>query len=108
MQKTETIKIMSFPLTDAGNAERLQILMTADWRYIPEIRKWLHWQGQHWKEVEQASVLVAAVEAFRQMADAVCKLPRPQDEYERKRRDAVISFIERSENTAKLRRASVP
>ena len=105
MQKSEIIKIMTFPLTDAGNAERLQTMMAADWRYIPEIRKWLHWNGQHWKEAEQAAVLVDAVESFRQMADAVCKLPRPQDDYERKRRDAVIAFIERSENTAKLRAA---
>ena len=105
MQKPEIFKILNFPLTDAGNAERLQTVMAGDWRYIPEIRRWLHWNGQHWKETEQAAVLVAAVEAFRQMADAVCKLPRPQDEYERKRSDAVITFIERSENTAKLRAA---
>ena len=105
MDKKDVFKCIAFALTDAGNAERLQVLIGHDWQYVPSIRKWLRWTGQRWQEQEVSAVLVAAVEAFRMLADAVYKLPKPQSEYERKARDAVIVFIEKSENANKLRAA---
>ncbi|MBQ9256378.1 MAG: hypothetical protein IJ181_04575 [Acidaminococcaceae bacterium] len=103
MQKSSDIqKLIGFPLTDAGNAERLQLILGRDWRYCPQMKKWLKWSGKNWQETETSVLRVAAVEAFRELCDETYRLPKPADKYERSRRDAVISFIEKSENIGKV------
>jgi P4 family phage/plasmid primase-like protien len=37
-----------YPLTDAGNGERIAALFGADIRYCVEMRRWLVWDGKRW------------------------------------------------------------
>lgn len=53
MEQTEILKLMALPLTGAGNAERLQALLAKDWRYVPQIRYWVRWNGRFWQEEEE-------------------------------------------------------
>ncbi|MBR4907962.1 MAG: hypothetical protein IKZ43_02995 [Acidaminococcaceae bacterium] len=70
MDQTEIQRLMNLPLTGAGNAERLQALLAENWKYVPQIKRWLQWNGRFWQEDEEAAVYVAAVTAFRQLSAA--------------------------------------
>ncbi|MFC1491825.1 phage/plasmid primase, P4 family [Nitrospinota bacterium] len=39
----------SFPLTDVGNAARFVHRHGDDLRWVPELKKWLHYDGVHWQ-----------------------------------------------------------
>ena len=89
MNQTEILTLMSLPLTGAGNAERLLALLGEDWKYVPQIRRWLRWNGRFWQEEEEAAVYVAAVNAFRELSAAIRSLPNTYDKREMLRRQSV-------------------
>ncbi len=105
MERFKVLKAITFALTDAGLAERLELIIGPDWKYAPAIKRWLHWTGQQWQETEQSSILVAAVEALRALADEIAKLPKANTDYERKARAAVLNYIEKAENANRCRSA---
>jgi putative DNA primase/helicase len=45
----ETGEILSFPLTDAGNAERMAHMFGKDLKYCAQWGKWLVWNGWKWE-----------------------------------------------------------
>lgn len=105
MEKTKVYQATAFALTDAGNAERLEMMLGDQWQYVPEIKRWLQWDGTRWREQEDETILISCVNSFRRLTDEIYKLPKPADKYERARREAVIQFIEKSESAARCRSA---
>ena len=104
--KTKTVlELCAKPLTDSGNAERLATMIGSDWRYIPQIKRWLRWNSKCWKETERATLCVVAAETFRRLADHIAGLPKPTDKIERERRIHVINWLEKSENFSKINSA---
>lgn len=100
-----TDTLMNFPLSDAGNAERLEILIGENWRYVSQIKSWLHFTGKRWEEDTPEVLAVAAIEGYRRLQDAIFAMPAPTDKAERKRREMLTNWLERSENTNKLQAA---
>ena len=98
---------ISAAFTDAGNAERLEMALKENWRYIPQIKRWLRWTGKRWQEQEEDAVFTAAAEAYRRMIDAVYELPKAADKAERERRERIINWLEKSENAGKIKAALV-
>ena len=45
MKRNQMIKLMEYPLTDAGNAARLHEIFGKKWVYMPKFRKWMQWDG---------------------------------------------------------------
>ena len=105
MESTDVIRLLRFPLTDAGNAERLQVLIGLDWKYVDAIKKWLHYTGQRWEETTPEVLTVDAVKAFREIAKAICAMETPSDKAERQHRENVLNWLEKSENGNKLKSA---
>ena len=105
MNQTEILTLMSLPLTGAGNAERLLALLGEDWKYVPQIRRWLRWNGRFWQEEEEAAVYVAAVNAFRELSAAIRSLPNTYDKREMLRRQSVADWLERAEHASKMKDA---
>jgi putative DNA primase/helicase len=68
LEEAKIIYLMNLPLTDAGNANRLHSLLGDDWKFVPQLGRWLHWNGQRWQEETDGSIRVAAMEAFRDLA----------------------------------------
>ncbi len=99
--------IMNFPLTDAGNAERLEAMLSECWKFLPAINKWIKWTGQRWEEQDEPALYVAAAEALRKMADEIDLLPRSPDKGERERRNRILNWLEKSENAGKIKNAAV-
>ena len=102
MNTKQVFDLSMKPLTDSGNAERLEAIIGLDWRYVPQIKRWLHWNGKQWQETEKAVLYVAAVNALRILADNIDRLPKAPDETERERRVRVINWLEKSENLSKV------
>ena len=105
MNQTEIFTLMSLPLTGAGNAERLLALLGEDWKYVPQIKRWLRWNGRFWQEEEEAAVYVAAVTAFRELSAAIRSLPNTYDKREMQRRQSVADWLERAEHASKMKDA---
>ena len=105
MEQTEIQRLMDLPLTGAGNAERLQALLAENWRYVPQIKRWLRWNGRFWQEEEEAAVYVGAVTAFRQLSAAIRSLPASNDRIEMLQRQSISAWLEKAEHASKMKDA---
>ena len=96
---------MNLPLTDAGNANRLHSLLGDDWKFVPQLGRWLHWNGQRWQEETNGSIRVAAMEAFRNLAADIRSLPSCHDMKEMQHRQKVADGLGRAESIGRIRGA---
>ena len=98
MQETKLQYLMDLPLTDAGCADRLRMLLGADWKFVPQFGHWIHWDGRCWQEETEGSVRIAAIEAYRNLTIAIRSLPNSQDFTEMQRRQSVTDYLKRAES----------
>ncbi|MBO6182513.1 MAG: hypothetical protein J6N44_02830 [Acidaminococcaceae bacterium] len=105
MNKTKIIYLMNLPLTDAGNANRLHSLLGDDWKFVPQLGRWLHWNGQRWQEETNGSIRVAAMEAFRNLAADIRSLPSCHDMKEMQHRQKVADALGRAESIGRVKGA---
>lgn len=105
MDSTDVIKTLNFAMTDYGNAERLNLLIGQDWKFVDEIKKWLHYNGQRWEETTPETLAVDAVEAYRKITKAIYAMGEPSDKTERQHRANVVEWLEKSENANRLQNA---
>ena len=86
MNQTQIQYLMNLPYTDPGNAERLHVMIGSDWKFVPQINRWVHWNGKRWQEETNAVLRNVAVTAYRKLASAIRSLPQTLDQTEQKRR----------------------
>ena len=98
MNKTQIKYLMNLPCTNPGNAERLHVLIGDDWKFVPQINRWVHWNGQRWQEETNAALRNASVDAYRQLASAIRSLPQTLDPAEQKHRAYVLDWLRKSES----------
>ena len=79
MNQTQIQYLMNLPYTDPGNAERLHVMIGSDWKFVPQINRWVHWNGKRWQE-------------------AIRSLPQTLDQTEQKRRANVLDWLRKSES----------
>ena len=96
MKRNQVIRLMEYPLTDAGNAERLHEIFGKKWVYMPGFRRWMQWDGHGLQAVKVETLCRAAGEAFENLAAAICHLPATSDPQEQKQRLAVVNWLLRS------------
>ena len=82
MKRNQMIRLMEYPLTDAGNAARLHELFGKKWVYMPKFRKWMQWDGHCLQTVKAETLCLAAAEAFENLAAGICHLPATADPQE--------------------------
>ena len=98
MKEKQVIRLMKMPRTDAGNAERLLDLFGNTWKYLPQYRNWMHWDGHCWRGCTTADLCGAAANAFRQLAMDIYCLPVPRNDMaERIYRLKVIAWLYKSQ-----------
>jgi putative DNA primase/helicase len=98
MNQTQIKYLMNLPCTNPGNAERLHALIGDDWKFVPQINRWVHWNGQRWQEETNAALRSASVNACRQLASAIRSLPQTLDPAEQKHRAYVLDWLRKSES----------
>ena len=93
MTKKELKELMNLPLTESGNALRLQALFGSRWKYLPEYHCWMYRDRYCWKGKRTLEACWAAADAFRKLAKAIYCLPVPKEEWEQSRRVRIISWL---------------
>ena len=96
MKRDQVIKLMEYPLTDAGNAERLHEIFGKKWVYMPGFRKWMQWDGHSLQAVKVEVLHRAAAEAFENLAADICRLPATAGQLEQKQRLEAVNWLLRS------------
>lgn len=97
--------LMNYALTDSGNAERLENALAERFAYVEELKKWLQFTGKRWQETTPERVMDAACEVFRTIRNGIYDLPQTTDKAARQQREAVLVWLEKSENANKLKNA---
>ena len=76
---TKQVKaLMKMPRTDEGNAQRLFFLFGRTWKYLPQYRSWMHWDGHCWEGRSTSDLCWAATDAFQKLAMEIYLLPVQQ------------------------------
>ena len=97
MNEKQIAKLMEFPQTDRGNAERLRFIFGSKWRYLPRYKVWLRWNGHRWEGRRTVNLLWTAGDTFRELILAIYRLPFPEDTFEQRHRLHVIEWLTRSQ-----------
>lgn len=105
MTKKEMKELMNLPLTDFGNALRLQTIFGKRWVYLPKFRSWMYRDPHSWQGKRTFDICCAAAEAFRQLAQEIYSLPLPKEEWERERRTEAICWLILSQRPTNVRNA---
>ena len=98
MNQAQIKYLMNLPCTNPGNAERLHVLIGDDWKFVPQINRWVRWNGQRWQEETNAALRNASVDAYRQLASAIRSLPQTLDPTEQKHRAYILDWLRKSES----------
>ena len=96
MTKKDLKELMNLPLTDFGNAQRLQILFGKRWVYLPKYRYWMYRDRYSWKGQCTVYAVCAASSAFRELAGEIYRMPVPKGLWEQSRRVRIISWLMQS------------
>ena len=105
MTKKEMKELMNLPLTDFGNALRLQTIFGKRWVYLSKFRSWMYRDLHSWQGKRTFDICCAAAEAFRQLAQEIYSLPLPKEEREKEHRVRAISWLILSQRTTNVRNA---
>ena len=97
MTKKDLKELMDLPMTDFGNALRLQVLFGKRWVYLPQFRYWMYREQHSWIGKRSVNAVHAASEAFRKLAKEIYRQPVPKEEYEQSRRVRLISWLMHSQ-----------
>jgi putative DNA primase/helicase len=85
--------LLSYPLTDSGQGERIIALFGQDLRYCIEMRKWLVWDGRRWEIDQRGAASQLAKHAARLLHDQAPQVT------------AIRNFARTSESDARIRAA---
>ena len=87
-------ELMDLPLTDFGNALRLQAIFGKRWVYLPRFKSWMYRDQYNWKG-----------KAFRHLAQDIDRLPMPRAEWEREERTDTIFWLMLSQRPTHVKNA---
>jgi putative DNA primase/helicase len=65
----------TYPLTDAGNAERMAEKYGADLKYVSSWKQWLWWTGTHWQRDAKSAIHQAAKATARSIRGEALQAP---------------------------------
>ena len=106
MNAKQVMELMKLPRTDAGNAERLRRMFGRTWKYLPQYRSWVHWDGHRWDGRRTGDLSWAAKAAFEKLAMEIFRLPvDPEDEAEQSYRIKIIAWLIKSQIDYHIRMA---
>ena len=105
MTKKDIKELIDLPLNDFGNALRLQTLFGKRWVYLPQFKCWM-FRGPHsWNGKRTLDAVYAAARAFRDLVQAISRLPEPKEEMEKDKVEEAVEWLLRSECPTHARNA---
>ena len=94
-------ELMDLPLTDFGNALRLQAIFGKRWVYLPRFKSWMYRDQYSWKGKRTRDICYAVTAAFRHLAQDIDRLPMPKAEWEREERTDTIFDMQLAEEAVR-------
>ena len=98
-------ELMDLPLTDFGNALRLQAIFGNRWVYLPRFKCWMYRDQYNWKGKRTRDICYAVSAAFRHLAQDIDRLPMPRAEWEREERTDTIFWLMLSQRPTHVKNA---
>lgn len=98
-------ELMNMPLTDYGNALRLQAVFGKRWVYLPRYRSWMYRDLHSWKGKRTKDICHAAETAFRHLAQDIYRMPLPKEEWEQEYRTEVMCWLTLSQRPTSVKNA---
>lgn len=89
--------LLTLPMTDTGNAERIVHLFGDDLRFVHAWKEWLVWDGCRWRKDQDGYVQRRAIQMLRQMRNEAGAI-KDED-----LRDILVKHSLRSESVSKLK-----
>ena len=105
MTKKLLKELMNLPLTDMGNALRLQAIFGKRWVYLPSFKCWMYWDGCRWKGQRAKDIHYEAEDAFRHLAQAIYDLPKAKEEWEEEYKTEVFFWLTLSQEPVRVKNA---
>ena len=105
MTKKELKELLHMPLTDMGNALRLQAIFGKRWVYLLRFKCWMYWDQCRWKGQRTKDICYEAEAAFRHLAQDIYRLPLPKEEWEREYRTNAIFWLTLSQQPTHVKNA---
>ena len=105
MTKKELKELMDLPLTDFGNALRLQTIFGKRWVYLPRFKSWMHWDRCRWKGQRTKDICYETEAVFRHLAQDLYRMPMPKEEWEQEYRTEAIFWLTLSQQPARVKNA---
>ena len=96
MTKKELKELMDLPLTDFGNALRLQSVFG---------KSWMHWDRCRWKGQRTKDICYETEAVFRHLAQDLYRMPMPKEEWEQECRTEAIFWLTLSQQPARVKNA---
>ena len=93
IDQATTLKLLEMPSTQMGNAERLHVLLGENFKYVPELKCWLQWNGRFWEAQEENAMMLDVGNAARDLSCAIQLLPNSNDRKEMLHRQAVCNNL---------------
>ena len=105
MTKKEIKELMNLPLTDMGNALRLQAIFGKRWMYLSRFKCWMYWDQCRWKSQRTKDICYEAEAAFRHLAQDIYDLPKAKEELEEEYKTEAIFWLMNSQQPARVKNA---
>ena len=105
MTKNELKELMNLPLTDMGNALRLQAIFGKRWAYLPRFKCWMWWDQYRWTGKRTKDICYEAEAAFRHLAEDIYELPDFKEDWEEEYRTEAIFWLMNSQQPARVKNA---
>ena len=105
MTKKELRELIDLPLTDFGNALRLQAIFGKRWQYLPRFKCWMHWDQCRWKGQRTKDICYEAEAAFRHLAQDIYDMPEFKEEREEENRTDAILWLNFSQQPTRVKNA---
>ena len=91
------LKLLELPITQMGNAERMNALIGDDCKYVPELKRWFRWNGRFWEAQDESVMMLAIGNAARDLSQAIRLLPNAGDQMEMLHRQQVCDNLKKLE-----------
>ena len=105
MTRKEIKELMKLPLTDMGNALRLQAIFGKRWVYLPRFKCWMYWNQYRWTGQRTKDICYEAEAAFRHLAEDIYELPDFKEDWEEEYRTEVFFWLMNSQQPARVKNA---
>lgn len=94
--------LVNYPLTDYGNALRMNSQFGGMFRFVSERKQWIVWNGKRWDFDEKGEVVRRFIRSMQSAISQFSEIATPDDPEAKKRHEALGAFLMRNTNQDRI------